>query len=169
MSDTPSPGRALRILRRVEDTALALLLLSLIALATLQILLRNVFETGLPWSEPLLRILVLWTGLLGAVVASRERRQISVDALSRLLKGRALEAARVAANTFAAGIAGILAFHGARFVASEFEYGTGAFSGLPAWPFQLVLPLAFAAVALRHLAACAGPLRALGRRGPKAS
>ncbi len=161
-------GRVVRALHRLEDAALALLLLSLIALASLQIVLRNLFETGLPWSDPLLRILVLWTGLLGAVVASREGRQISVDALSRLLQGRAAEATRIAANGFAALVSGLLAVHSVRFVASEFEYGSGAFSGLPAWPFQIILPLAFGAVALRHLVACAAPLRAIGR-GPPSS
>lgn len=159
----PAPGRFRRVLHRVEDTSLALLLLSLIGLATLQIVLRNVFETGLPWSEPLLRILVLWTGLVGAVVASREGRQISVDAVSRLLSGRAADATRVLANGFAALIAGVLAAHSARFVASEFEYGSSAFGGLPAWPFQAILPLAFAVIALRHLAACRPSLRALVR------
>jgi hypothetical protein len=44
----------------------------------------------------------------------------------------------------------LLAYHGYRFVADEYEYGTDAFSDLPAWIFQTVIPFAFGAIAVRY-------------------
>ena len=59
------------------------------------------------------------------------------------------------------GVSGLLAYHGARFVASEHEFASVAFSGVPAWALESVIPFAFAAIALRYLSHAAGDLRAL--------
>ena len=58
-------------IHRVEDFVLALLLSAMILLASAQIFLRNLFDSSLSWGDPMLRILVLWVGLLGALAASR--------------------------------------------------------------------------------------------------
>ena len=66
-------------LYRVENGILAVLLLSMLAMAVLQILMRNLFETGIIWGDILVRILLLWVGLAGAMVASRQGNHISSD------------------------------------------------------------------------------------------
>ena len=81
--------RAQMILYRVEDSILVGLLLLMITLAVLQIFLRNLFETGIVWSDVLVRILVLWVGLAGAMVASRQGNHINIDILDRFLPERA--------------------------------------------------------------------------------
>jgi len=150
-------------LYRLEEAVLALLLGAMIVLSSLQILLRGVFDSGISWADPMLRVLVLWVGLMGAVTASREGRQITVDVISRLLSGRARAAVGVVTSLFTAGVAGVLAYHGTRFVASEHEFASVAFSGIPAWALESVIPFAFAAIALRYLGSAAGDLRALVR------
>jgi TRAP-type C4-dicarboxylate transport system permease small subunit len=50
---------------------LVLLLLAMISLAFAQIVLRNGFDGGIIWADSLLRIMVLWIALIGAVVASQ--------------------------------------------------------------------------------------------------
>jgi C4-dicarboxylate transporter DctQ subunit len=127
-----------------------LLLGALVALAPLQLLLRNAFDAGIPWLDPLLRALVLWLGLLGALVASRGDRHIHVDLLARLLPPRSRMAAAVATSLFAAVVAGFLAWHGGRFVGSELALGSHAFGAVPAAAVESVIPLAFAGMALRH-------------------
>ena len=71
-------------LHRAEDALLVLLLSAMIALASTQILLRNLFDSGFVWIDPLLRVLVLWLGLIGATVATRNNRHIRIDLLSKL-------------------------------------------------------------------------------------
>jgi TRAP-type C4-dicarboxylate transport system permease small subunit len=129
---------------------LAFLLGAMILLAPLQILLRGIFDTGIAWTDPLLRVLVLWVGLLGALVASRDGRQIRIDVLSRVLSGRARAAAGALTSLFTASVCGLVSFHAARFVASEREYGVIAFSGVPAWALESIIPFAFGAIALRY-------------------
>lgn len=130
---------------------LALLLGVMIVLASLQILLRGFLGTGIAWVGPLLRVLVLWVGLLGAVAASREGRHITVDVLSRLLRGRMLAAVGALTSVFTSVVSAALAYHAARFVVSEYRFESVAFSGLPAWALEIVIPFSFSLIALRYL------------------
>jgi len=152
-------ARAVAALHRLEDALLALLLGAMILLAPLQILLRGLFDAGFGWSDPLLRVLVLWVGLLGALAASRDGRQIRIDVLARVLAGRARAAAESVTSLFTAGVCGVVAFHAGRFVISEREYGVVAFSGVPAWVLESIIPFAFGAIALRFALTCAVNLR----------
>jgi TRAP-type C4-dicarboxylate transport system permease small subunit len=138
-------------LQRAEDALLVLLLGAAVVLAPLQIALRGVFGTGLAWIDPLLRVLVLWLGLLGALAASRDGRMINIDVMSRVLPPRPRAAAGAVTSLFTAVVSAIVAYHAARFVASELRFGSVAFSGLPAWMLESVLPVAFGAIALRYL------------------
>jgi TRAP-type C4-dicarboxylate transport system permease small subunit len=146
-------------IHRVEDGILALLLTAMIVLASAQIFLRNLFDSSVSWGDPLLRIMVLWVALLGALAASRGNRQITVDVLTRLLEGRAKSAARAVASVFAAAVCGLLAFHAGRFVEMERAVGTPAVAGLPAWLFELVMPVAFGLACVRYVLETAGHLR----------
>lgn len=158
---------ALRVLHRFEDAVLAGLLGVAICLAPLQIALRNFLDTSIAWGEPALRMLVLWIGLIGALAASRDHRQISVDAVSRALPERPRLAIRAVTSAFTAAVSGWIAFYAFRFVGSEYKFETTAVSGLPAWIFQLVIPFAFAAIGVRYLLSVARDLYALAKtQGP---
>jgi TRAP-type C4-dicarboxylate transport system permease small subunit len=164
-SSSPRRGveRTIRALRRVEDGVLALLLGAMIVLAPLQILLRGALASGITWVDPLLRALVLWLGLLGALAASRDQWQISIDVVSRVLSGRALAAAGIATGLFTAAVAGLVAFHAARFTIDELRFGSVAFAEIPVWVLASVIPFAFSAIALRHLLRAASQLPTLLR------
>ena len=169
--DPREPERAEpeRALHRVEDAVLAVLLGAIVLLAPLQIALRELFGAGLAWADPLLRALVLWVGLLGALAASRDGRQISIDAISRVLPARARAAAGALTSLSTAGISGLVAYHGARFVHSELRFGSVAFSGIPAWWLESVIPFAFGWIALRYLLLGLAEARALCARRTEAT
>lgn len=145
-------GRFLRIVNRAEDGILIVLLTGMIGFAVAQIVMRNFFGTGISWADPLLRILVLWIGLAGAMVATRLDNHIAINVVSRYLPPRARHGARVVVDVFTAGVCALIAWHAARFVAIERSYGTIAFGHVPVWIAELILPLAFAVIALRYSA-----------------
>lgn len=153
--------RGLRALHRLEDGVLAFLLGTMIVLAPVQIVLRNFFDADISWGDPLLRLLVLWVGLLGALMASRAGRHISIDVLSRTLSKRATSGARALTSLFTAAVAGVVAYHAGQFVASELQYGGVAFASVPAWVCAAVIPFSFALIAVRHGLRCALEGRAL--------
>jgi TRAP-type C4-dicarboxylate transport system permease small subunit len=140
-----------RIIYRVEDSILVGLLLLMIVMAVLQIFLRNVFAAGIVWSDVLVRILVLWVGLLGAMVASRQGKHISIDIMDRYLSERAKIIAGSAVEFFTALICFIAAYYSLRFVQIEFSFGGKAFAQVPAWLCESIIPFAFLVMALRYV------------------
>ena len=143
--------RALHFVNLMEDGLLIGLLALMIVLAAAQIAMRNLLGTGMAGSDQLLRLLVLWVGLLGAVAASRDDKQINIDMLSRFLPARARSGMRVVIDLFTAVVSAVIAWHAGRFVHSEFIAGSVAFISVPAWLAELILPLAFGLMALRYL------------------
>jgi TRAP-type C4-dicarboxylate transport system permease small subunit len=150
---------ALGLLHRLEDGLLALVLGLLVLLAPLQLFLRNFFDAGISWGDPLLRVLVLWVGMLGALAATRGRRQISIDVLAHVSGERLRSGVGVVTSLFTALVCAIVAYHSARFVASEMEYAATAFACVPTWTCEIVIPVAFGLIALRYALYSVGDLR----------
>lgn len=142
-------ARLKRGLHRAEDLILATALIVLVLLAAAQIGLRTLFDSGTIWLEPLLRTLVLWVAMLGAMIAAREGRHIGLDVFSRVLPRPALRVAHALAFLFAAGVSATLAWQSWRMVLDEYAIGTMAFASVPAWLAQAILPFALAVIALR--------------------
>lgn len=66
---------------------LVFVLLSLIlAIVIVQIVLRFVFVSSLPWSEEIVRCLLIWLTFIGASVALRDGTLVGLDLLHRGLK-----------------------------------------------------------------------------------
>jgi TRAP-type C4-dicarboxylate transport system permease small subunit len=135
--------------RHIETAVLTVLLSVLIVLAFAQIILRNVFSAGLSWGDGSTQLLVLWIAVAGAVAATRDRRHLSIDLSSRFLPATWYRWTRVLVDLFAMSITGIFAWHAARFVMDSKAFGDSLLGSLPAWPFQLVLPVGFALIAYR--------------------
>ena len=166
----PSSGtkQLLRAIRLLENATLITLLAAMVGLAASQIVLRNLFGMGITWADPLLRILVLWVGLAGAIVATREDRHISINVLARFLPAGIQAAAHSLTDLFAAAVSGLIAYPSARFVLSEFAAQTIAFAAVPAWICQLILPIAFTAIAVRFLVLAASPAKGAESAGNSA-
>jgi len=139
---------------KLEDGLLMLILVSMIVLSFVQIMLRNVFGLGWVWIEPLVRQMLLWVALLGAVVATRNHNHITVDAVSRFLPpGRIKHAAGFFCDTFARVICALLTYPTFLVFKMEFQEPQGGFiiPGLPLWGTLLTLPIAFGIMALRFV------------------
>lgn len=138
-------------LHRLEDGVLALLLLTMIALAALQITLRNFFDTALIWIDPLLSILVLWLALLGALAASRNKEHLVIDVVSQWLPILVRRLFEVLACVATAIVSGVIAWYAVELVRGEMQFPATAFASVPVWVTQLVIPFAFAGIALRYV------------------
>lgn len=151
MSDSPLLSSLLDKLHKVEDSILAILLFGMIVLASSQIFLRNLFDSGLVWADPLLRIMVLWIGLLGALAATRENKHIRIDLLKRFLSVKMRVIVKIFNNLFASVITALLAYHSIRFVIMEYEAKSEVLMNIPAWMMESILPVAFALMSVRFV------------------
>jgi len=142
------------VLWKFEDGLLVLILVGMIVLAFLQIMLRNVLGIGLVWIDPLVRQMLLWVALLGAMVATRNHNHITVDAISRFLpEGRIKYAAGLLCDTFAMIICGLLTYSTLQVFNLEFQNPTGGniMPGLPLWGSLATMPAAFGIMTLRFV------------------
>ncbi len=137
------------ILDRVEYALLIILLGLMILIAFLQIVLRNVFATGLAWGDPLVRNLVLWVGFIGAALATREGKHINIDVLSRWMPGRGKTVSDILTRLFSFFVCGLLCFAALKFVRNEALMGQTTFLGIPGWIPQIILPITFGVMAFR--------------------
>ncbi len=140
-----------RVVATLEDGLLVLILASMIGLAGTQILLRNLFDSGIAWIDPLLRVLVLWLGMLGAMAATRDDHHIRIDVVSRFLNPRQKNVALAVTSLFSAIVCGVIAWYGARFVSMEWGDETVVFAAVPAWLTELIIPVGFGMMAVRSL------------------
>ena len=147
--------------RRFIDSLLCLMLVAMIVLACLQIGLRTFFSGGLLWADPLLRYLVLWCGLLGAVVATREKKHIAIDVIGYLAPERVKPWIELVIDLFSFFIAAILTWAGVTFVRNEVLYGSSFLLGIPSWGWNLIFPSAFALITIHFLLAIAADIRTL--------
>jgi TRAP-type C4-dicarboxylate transport system permease small subunit len=140
---------------QIETWLAAASLLLLLCLAVVQILARNLFDTGIAQADSLTRYLVLYVTFFGAAVAVERDRHIKIDVCCVMLPTTALHTLYRPMRAIAALVCGVLAAAAVRF-------------WLDAWQFSppherwqvlaaLVIPVGFALLTLQFaLAALLG-------------
>ena len=117
-------------------------------------LLRNFFDTGILWGDSFLRIAVLWLGMLGALIASRQNNHISINLGLRFLAKKSLRTVTMTVHIFTALICSLVAWYGYNFVLMEYEDAgiafTLSFANVPNWLTVSIIPIAFTIMALRY-------------------
>jgi len=142
---------AVEKLGHAAETALLVLILgSMTLLAFGQIVMRNFFDLGLQWGDELLRMLVLWLAVAGAVAASRSDRHINIAVLDRFLSPGLKRVVQLLVRLFTAAICLIVAWFSWQFVQTSREFGDLILGNVPAWYLQLVLPVGFALIGWRY-------------------
>ncbi len=148
------PRRLYQALIMAENGIILSLLLALIIISVVQILMRNLFGSGILWVEEFIRIAVLWIALVGAMIGSRNNQHIAIDLITHYLPEHYYRHLKTFTN-FACGlICLIIAYHSLLFVQMEWEDGGLAFSIVPNWLCVSILPIAFLIIACRYLLSC---------------
>jgi C4-dicarboxylate transporter, DctQ subunit len=132
-----------------EKWLLTALLLTMLGLAFTQVVMRNLFSSGIEWADVTIRHMVLWVGLLGASVAAKEKRHLSIDIASRIIPAKFYHLVEALLCLVTFSVCGLLFWASVRFTQFMYEFGTGTLEGIPALVAGLILPLAFAGVAVR--------------------
>lgn len=151
--------RSVRWLHQLEDGLLATVLSLMLILAITDIAMRLITGGSLIWIPPVLQVLVLWLGLLGALLASRTQEHISIDVISRFVGPLGKKICGISGSLFAALVSALIAYHSVSFIQTAIEYNDIAFAQVPAWPLQIIIPFTFALMALRFFFHTIGYLR----------
>jgi len=135
---------------RTVQVLVVVVLLTMMLLVATQVVLRNLFDTGIPWADIASRHMVLWVAFFGAMLATRSREHIAIDALTRLFRRRNRNMIRIALDALACGVAFLLARAAYFFVLSERDAGTILIADVPTWIVQTIIPFGFAMISLEY-------------------
>lgn len=144
---------------KVEEVLLSVLLTGMIVLACFQIGLRWSTSGGLVWIDPLLRYLVLWSGLLGAALATARDNHIALDAVGYLLHRQLKEWVRLLVHGFCVVVSAFLFRATLLFISSEFEFGSPSLFGIETGVWFLIFPIAFGLILLHFIIDMASTVR----------
>jgi len=135
---------------RLEQILIAALLMVMILMAFSQIVLRNFFSTGIAWGDSLVRYLVVWVGFIGAAIAVKEDKHITIDVLARWIARGGEGTIQAISHFSSAVICGLLTWAGIKFIWFEAQMGGTAVFNLPVWVPEIIIPVTFALMTLRY-------------------
>ncbi len=147
-----SLSRVIRWFTQIETWIVIVLVAFVIGFGLLQIVLRNLFSTGLVWGDTFLRHAVLWICLLGAARATAEGKHIHIDLLPRLLPGKLNSFIKIVANTLPVIVSIVLFYSSLEFVRDERLSGQIALEFIPFWWLELIFPFCFIVMTIRFAA-----------------
>src|SRR2546426_8700610 len=125
-----------------------------------EILLRALFRVGISGVASFTQHFALVAGMLGAAVAVREQRLLSLSTFDSLLDARSAPLARFFTRTVAVIVGALLCLASVELVLAERAGGNVIAYGIPVWLGQATLPLGFALITLRLAWAARGGLPA---------
>jgi len=134
---------------KVEQTLIVTFLSFMIFVALLQIVLRNVFSTGLDWGDSFLRNLVLWIGFIGATLATKEGKHINIDIVSRWLPALGRNIVMLTTHLFSFSVCCLLTYAALKFIRNEAQMGNRMLLNIPAWIPEMILPMTFGLMTFR--------------------
>lgn len=105
----------------------------------------------LDWIDILLRQLVIIVGFLGAMLATRRKKHINIDAASKLLPLGVQRVTTLVVNLVVTVVCVVLASAGWNLVSLSLEFPKELMSWADEWTFQLMFPVGFGLLALHFL------------------
>jgi len=143
----------------LEKTLMVLFLGLMVLSAFAQIALRNLLGIGLSWPEPLVRYLVLWVGFIGASLAAREGRHITIEIVKLRSSASGRRYLPALSQGCAAAVCAMMTWAAIKFVRDDAQIGNRTFLDLPTWGLEMIIPAAFAIMSLRFLLRAVRALR----------
>src|SRR2546425_9749384 len=113
-----------------------------------EILLRALFRVGISGVASFTQHFALVAGMLGAAVATREQRLLSLSTLDSLLDGRSAPPVRFFTRTVAVIVGALLCLASVELVLAERAGGNVIAYGIPVWLGPAPPPLGFALITL---------------------
>jgi TRAP-type C4-dicarboxylate transport system permease small subunit len=149
-----------KALARFEGWLIITLLWLMVTLTFVQVCLRGLYTHVhlqwanslmgyLDWSEPFVRLLVLWLTFLGASLITGENKHIKIDLFSTLLSPKLERTRELLLSVVCVLISAIMVKACINYIKIEMEFDGSMFLNLPNWAGQMILPAGFSLILFR--------------------
>ena len=134
----------------------------MVTLTFLQVILRDLFTFAqiqwanivmglMDWTEPMVRLFVLWLTFLGASLLTDDRKHIKIDLMSTLLPQRWQPFRELILCLACMIVMSFMVKASVGYVKLEMEFGEALFLSIPAWAGELILPIGFSLILFRFI------------------
>ncbi|MBX6426517.1 MAG: TRAP transporter small permease [Variibacter sp.] len=145
-------GRIDRWLSAVEFVATGGLIVLALAIGTVQVVLRYVFNMGYPWSEEAFMLCTITAMLFAGSRAVREDKHVRVELLPLLVSPPMRRVLRIAAHFVTLALCAYFAYAGLLYVAFAYSIDTvSPASGIPDWVVYSLVPLSMGLFVVRYV------------------
>jgi TRAP-type C4-dicarboxylate transport system permease small subunit len=149
-------------LARVEGWLIVIFLSLMVAFTFFHVILRSLYTHAhiqsanailghVDWTEPFVRLLVLWITLLGASLITGENKHIKIDLMSAMLPPRWLPFRELLLSLVCVLISALMLKASIDYVWIEMDSGGHLFLNVPTWAGELILPAGFAMILFRFV------------------
>lgn len=152
---------------KVEGVLLSIFLLSMLFLAFLQVIMRDLFNSGIPWADSVVRLLVLWVGFTGAALATKSEQMLTIEVLTKYIPEKARHVTSIVVKLFAISICFLLFQAALKFLADEQSAREQFLHLFPSWYTLTIIPATFVMIPFHLIFSILKDLEAL-RKGKAA-
>ena len=149
MSELTSTPRATSFGARFEDGLTAVVVIGIVILPLADVVAREVFDSYVEGAESVTAHLTLVIGMMGAAIAARDGRLLSLATGALMPEGWVRHSAGVIAALVGSAVATVLGFSGYRLLQVHRAAGYEIAHGVPVWIADLAFPVGFALIAIR--------------------
>ena len=128
-----------------------LVLVSMLLIVVGQILFRNLFGIHLSLAGEIARQEIIWLTFIGAILTTLSGKHIAIDLLSKIAGYKLQIFLRIILNLSAAIICFFMTWFSIDFVKMEIDFGAMIGDKIPAWIFQIMIPVGFLLMSLSFL------------------
>ena len=132
-----------RALLKIEMALLSTVLIGMLVLAFYQVVLRNLFDSGVAWIDIVNRHGVLWIAFLGGAIATTEMRHLNIDVVGKFMPKSLAKGIRLTILVFSIAVTAVLLRAAIAFVGDEIEFGGTIIGDIPIWTFEIIIPVGF--------------------------
>jgi TRAP-type C4-dicarboxylate transport system permease small subunit len=151
-----------RLIAHVEGWLIIVFLGLMVTLTFLQVVLRDLFTFAhiqwanivmglMDWTEPMVRLFVLWLTFLGASLLTGDRKHIKIDLMSTLLPQKWQPFRELILSLVCVIIMSFMVKASVGYVKLEMEFGEALFLSIPTWAGELILPIGFSLILFRFI------------------
>lgn len=151
-----------RLIAVVEGWLILIFLGLMVTLTFFQVILRDLFILAhiqwanavlghMDWTEPMVRLFVLWLTFLGASLLTDDRKHIKIDLMSTLLPQKWQPFRELILSLACTIIMSLMVKASIGYIKLEKAFEETLFLSIPAWVDQLILPIGFSLILFRFL------------------
>ncbi|MFH1073927.1 MAG: TRAP transporter large permease subunit, partial [Candidatus Firestonebacteria bacterium] len=139
-------GKLESFYHKIENGFAMILLFSMALIPVIEMVFRKAFNTGIAGSIVYVQHLTLWVGFVGAIIATRDKRHLTITSIDEYMPDTAKKIAGILRNFVSTAICFALFLASVQLVRSESIAGNLA---VPTWIMELILPVGFLIMSLR--------------------